>query len=356
MSELLSIWNSNDLAGGTTPAPFAIPNNPNARTLKINNQSRFWLLLTRTQSNINVDRIEPFSFLIIPFESDLSLSIDTSINVPSSLTPDNEFVDYSAITGGTVGYLKGSTMFSGDLNSLISNDQLTVSQIYNTSKTFDIPQGTTNTNLKIAFLPNGKLANVHHIDVYISSPNNYSYSVAWGNAYAIFSDGTSKNASATYSVTNNGFNSYSLDGNGVICNNISISLNASPATALEETITVYYAIDTNETSIETVDGVVSRPYEATLKDSSGSITNANTWQQALVGVSSRRYLLVQNLSSYDMWALLWGTSNQPSPGAPGSIYLSPNGGSFVMENTTVSTDYLFMAASNAGAKFTVRFI
>jgi hypothetical protein len=112
MSELIPVWNTTNLAAANKLPPFVIPNNPNARSLKINNQSRYWLLLSKSNSSIIVDRIEPFSFLISPFQADLSLAIDTSGNQASSLTPDQEFVDYSTIDG-VIGYLKGSTQFSG---------------------------------------------------------------------------------------------------------------------------------------------------------------------------------------------------------------------------------------------------
>lgn len=514
MSELLPIWNNVDLTGGSTPPPFTIPNNPNAATLKINNQSRYWLILYKAQSNIDVDRIEPFSFLIMPNQADIALKIDTTGNASSSLQPDKEFVDYSTINGA-INYFKGSTQFNGSAsvsiagsvniansqmnvsimgtptftlaagtsvsisnptfqissmpavnlaagttvnitgtptmninsmpavtignatlnvkfdqtagnnsvtiagtpsvtitnssvnvsvigtptvnisnsvlnvalsgsgnnvniantpsvnvsnaitissgtinvnsaNATIVNEQLTVASIYNASTTFSVPAGTTSANFNFQFIPNGTLANIHHVDLYIVSPNLYGYTVGSGSAFATFADGTTKNANANYSVTYNGFNNYSLDGNAVICNKIQFSVTCS-ATALAETITVYYAIDSNETSIGTIDGVITKPYDNPLKDASGSIATANTWTQAQPAVLNRRYLLVQNLSSSDMWVLLWGSSGQPTPGAPGSIYLAPNGGSFVMENTFCSTDYVFIASPTVGAKYTVRY-
>jgi hypothetical protein len=119
MSELTPIWNNTDLAGATAPAPYAIPNNPNAKSLIINNQSRYWLIISQTQTNIKVDRVEPFSYLTLPFEGDLSLSVDTEKG-KSSLAPDYQFVDFSAING-IVGYQKGSTQFSGASTVDISN-------------------------------------------------------------------------------------------------------------------------------------------------------------------------------------------------------------------------------------------
>lgn len=56
----------------------------------------------------------PFSNLIIPTESDLSLSVDTVDGTApkSSLTPDRQFVDCSFINGA-ISYQENSTQFSG---------------------------------------------------------------------------------------------------------------------------------------------------------------------------------------------------------------------------------------------------
>lgn len=120
MSELTPIWDNTDLTGATLPLPYKIPNNPNAKTIKLNNQSRYWLIISQTNSGKQLDRIEPFSFIIFPYEPDLTLSIDT-INIvqESTLTPDKEFIDYTTF-GVTVGYQKGSTLFSGATPSIIT--------------------------------------------------------------------------------------------------------------------------------------------------------------------------------------------------------------------------------------------
>lgn len=119
MAELLPIWNSTDLSGAATLRPFPIPNNPNARGLKINNQSRYWILIQKTATGQNVDRIEPFSYITMPFESDISLAIDTSEPLQNSLTPDTEFVDFSTLNVN-IGYTKGSTLFSGSTPTIIT--------------------------------------------------------------------------------------------------------------------------------------------------------------------------------------------------------------------------------------------
>jgi hypothetical protein len=125
MSELVPIWNHNDLTGATLPPFFPIPNNPNARSLKINNQSQYWLFLSKTQTNTIVDRIMPFSNLIIPIENDLSISIDTADGTApkSSLTPDRQFVDCSFINGA-ISYQENSTQFSGTSTVEVSQAQI----------------------------------------------------------------------------------------------------------------------------------------------------------------------------------------------------------------------------------------
>jgi hypothetical protein len=648
MSELIPIWNHQQLTGATTPPPFVIPNNPNAKTIKINNQSRYWLILTKTQSNIDVDRIEPFSFLIFPFEADLSLRIDTSGNQESSLSPDKEFVDYSVING-FITYQKGSTQFNGAAsvsiagnvnignsqldvaiqgtptvnlanntvqitgtptfnigsmpnvtianatlkvqldqsggnntvniagtpsvniansslnvsltgtntvnlaagttvaisgtptmniasmpnvtianatlkvqldqtggnntvniagtpsvniansslnvtltgtntvnlaagstvsitgtptmnigsmpnvtianatlkvqldqtggnntvniagtpsvniansslnvaiqgtptfnlgagasvsiagtptmnigsmpnvtiansslnvsltgtntvnigsmpnvniaggsvtvtsgNTTVVNQQLPVGFIYNAKATFVVPAGTNGTNYALfnyQFLSNGTMANVHHVDFYIHSNGGISYAVQAANGYTTFADGTTWNTNSNWTITANGVNSYSADGQASICNDIQFQI-ISPAQTLSspDTITVYFAIDTNETAIGTIDGVPIKPYSDSIKDASGTITTANTVQQVL-GWSPKRYIFFQNLSSSVMYIGL-GNTILPGNGTAGSILIPPYGGSYTVDGTYCSADLLFVYCQTAGAAFTCKY-
>jgi hypothetical protein len=615
MSELISIWNSKQLVGAKTLPPFIIPNNPNARSIKINNQCRYWLLIGKANTSIIVDRIEPFSHLVFPYEPDISIAIDNSGNNASSLNADLEFVDYSTING-YIGYQKGSTQFSGSstvtiggsvnignsqlnvgivgtptfniaagnsitiagtptfnvgtmpavtfaagstvqisgtptmnigtlpavtignatlnikldqtngnnqvvisgtpsvtitnssinvaiqgtptfnlgagatvaisgtptfnvgtmpsvtignatlnikldqtagnntvmiggtpnvtitnssLNvaiqgtptfnlgagatvaisgtptfnvgtmpsvtianstltvaltgtnntvnigntpsvninnaisiasgtisvssAIITNQQLQVSQIYQTNKTFSIPITISQTSpypVGLQFLANGTLANVHHVDIYIYSPQGVGYKVVGSQQNAIMADGRSFNATPNvpYGITYNGFNSYQLDGNAVIMNLLTIQLelqNGQAALTTPDNIVVYYAIDSNETAIGTTDGVFIKPYSSGLNDASGSITTGMTSQQVLpaVNAGARRYLLFQNLSGFDMWINFGATSAQV--GAAGSIWIPPNGGQITFEGTYCCCDYLMVACSSAGAKFTCKY-
>lgn len=126
MSELISIWKNSDLTGATLPPPFSIPNNPSARSIQINNQSKYWLILSKKQTGQDVLRMEPFSYQTMPTVPDLQLRIDTDLaNTSSSLTADNEFVDYSSIEG-LITYQKGSTQFSGESTVNVSQAQVTM--------------------------------------------------------------------------------------------------------------------------------------------------------------------------------------------------------------------------------------
>lgn len=510
MSELIPIWNHEQLTGATTPPPFVIPNNPNAKTIKINNQSRYWLILTKTQSNIDVDRIEPFSFLIFPFEADLSLRIDTSGNQESSLSPDKEFVDYSVING-FITYQKGSTQFNGAAsvsiagnvnignsqldvsiqgtptvnlanntvqiagtptfnvgsmpnvtianatlkvqldqtggnntvniagtpsvniansslnvaiqgtptvnlgagasvsisgtptmnigsmpnvtianstlnvaltgtntvnigsmpsvniasgsvtvtsgNTTVVNQQLPVSFIYNAKATYTVPAGTNGSNYALfnyQFLANGTMANVHHIDFYIHSNGGISYGVQAAEGYTTFSDGSTFNTTSNWTITTNGVNSFSADGPAAICNDIQFQI-ISPAQTLSspDTITVYFAIDTNETAIGTTEGVPIKPYSDSIKDASGTITKAGAVQQVL-GWNPKRYIFFQNLSSSVMYIGL-GYTIFPGNGTAGSILIPPNGGSYTVDGTFCTADYLFVYCQTAGAAFTCKY-
>lgn len=148
MSELTPIWNNNDLTAATPPATYAISNNPNARSLIINNQSRYWLIISQTQTNIKVDRVEPFSYLTLPFEGDLSLSVDAEKG-KSSLSPDYQFVDYSAING-VVGYQKGSTQFSGSSSVSIENASVGITATTVTVNNDSLSHGLTDGSGTIA--------------------------------------------------------------------------------------------------------------------------------------------------------------------------------------------------------------
>lgn len=129
MAELLPIWGNSQLTGGTPPPAFNFPNTNNAKTIKINNQSRYWLILSQTQTGIDIDRIEPFSFLIMPYQPDMSIRVDPEDTPVSSLAADMEFVDYSTMSN-VVAYSKGSTWFMGTQSTTIEGDVNLGSQGY----------------------------------------------------------------------------------------------------------------------------------------------------------------------------------------------------------------------------------
>lgn len=119
MSELTTIWNHAALTGASPPAPYVLPNMQGC-SIKINNQSQYWLQITKAQTGVVVDKMEPYSFLILPNVKDMALKVDSSHPV-SSLSPDTQMVDFSTMTGKEQ-YQKGSTQFNGASNVIIKGD------------------------------------------------------------------------------------------------------------------------------------------------------------------------------------------------------------------------------------------
>jgi hypothetical protein len=278
--------------------------------------------------------------------STLNVSLSgTNNNVTISGTPTVTVSNAINIASGTI------TVSSA--NATIVNQQVAVGQLYNASVALTIPINTSTNQFNYKFLANGVLANVHHVDFYIKSANGYVYKVVTANAFTYFADGSSFNASASWNLTNNGVNSYSSDGQAVICNNIQFTLTTTAPTAAQDSITVYFAIDAQETAIGTTDGVYVKPYNASILDNSGAITTANTAQQILTYQFGRRYLFFQNLSSSDMYIGLGVTA--PTVGGSGAIWVPANGGTFTMEGSFCSADYLQVICGTATAKYTCKF-
>jgi hypothetical protein len=117
MAELLKIWNEQQLTGDVLPPPFDIPNSPGC-SIKINNQSRYWLKIVKRAQGTLIDRLAPFSYLITPNLSDISVEIDAD-SPASSLNPDHQYVEYSTMQG-SVQYATGSTQFNGAQNVTVN--------------------------------------------------------------------------------------------------------------------------------------------------------------------------------------------------------------------------------------------
>lgn len=91
------------------------------------------------------------------------------------------------------------------------------------------------------------------------------------------------------------------------------------------------------------------PDRVSLTDRSGSITAGGTAQTAMNANSSRKYLLIQNNSSGNLWFNfgIAAVQNQPS------ILLQP-GQSFVMEDRVISTQSVSIIGATTGQTFTAK--
>lgn len=294
MSELLSIWNNTQLTATSPPPPFSIPNSPNAKTIKINNQSRHWILIFKTNTNINVDRIEPFSYLTLPFERDISLKIDNSSDiVESSLQADKEFVDYSTLDTGGIVFSKGSTQFSGSSTVTLSGS-VTISN--------------TSLNVAIQGIP--------------------TFNIGAQNTVSI--NGTpTVNINTMPSVT--------------IANpSINVSLAGTNSVNIG-----------NMPSVTIASGTInSTPSSDSIQDVSGSIGSANISQQLFIqSTSNRRYVFFQNISDTDMW-INW---NSPAiVNNAGSILIPANGGKIVYEGSFIPKDALYAICTVANKMYTLK--
>lgn len=93
-----------------------------------------------------------------------------------------------------------------------------------------------------------------------------------------------------------------------------------------------------------------RPSTGTLTDRSGTITTGGTAQQAMAANTSRKYLLIQNISDTNMWINFTTTAVQDSP----SILLLANGGSLAQEAGFVSTEAVSIICATTGKKWTAK--
>lgn len=351
MSELLRIWNNNQLLlGGSPPPPFTIPNNPSAKTLKINNQSRYWLLLSNSAS-VNIDRIEPFSFLTMPIQNDITLSVDVSMNLSSALIPDNQYVEYSSMSS-IVAYQKGSIQFSG--TSL--ND---VSSIYNGIGFYTFPAGQTSNDIEFSFLPPKSMVDFHKAYIMIQSSSGISYNLTTASTGTQFvpDSVTYLPGVPTYTPTKLGTNTWVISGAPMIANVITMTLTVNSALSNPDPLDIFYLVDAADTAIETLpgQGVAVQPNSTNMLDASGTITLANVSQQVLANDTSnmRRYILFQNLSDTDMWI---NFGSPATVGAFGSIWVAPAGGSISFEAGFCPVDALSVICSAANKYFTLKYV
>lgn len=86
-----------------------------------------------------------------------------------------------------------------------------------------------------------------------------------------------------------------------------------------------------------------------LTDRSGTITAGGTAQQVMAANAARQYLLYQNTSDTDQWINFGVVAVAASP----SIKIAPSG-SFEMERSFVSTQYVSVFCATTGKAFTAK--
>lgn len=87
-----------------------------------------------------------------------------------------------------------------------------------------------------------------------------------------------------------------------------------------------------------------------LSDHSGTIGAGGTAQTIIPANTSRRYLLVQNVSDAVMWVDIGATAVESQP----SILLLANGGSLVFEGAFIPTGLVSVRGATTGKAFTAK--
>lgn len=87
-----------------------------------------------------------------------------------------------------------------------------------------------------------------------------------------------------------------------------------------------------------------------LVDHSGTIANGGAAQTVMAANTSRRYLLIENLSSGDLWFNFTTTAVIGQP----SLRLPPAPSSFVMEDSPISSEAISIIGATTGQAFTAK--
>lgn len=87
----------------------------------------------------------------------------------------------------------------------------------------------------------------------------------------------------------------------------------------------------------------------TIHDASGAVTTGGVAQTACAANEARVYLLLQNVSAYDMWANFGVDAIANAP----SIKLPPNG-AIVFEGSFVPQDTVSIYCASTGAKYVIK--
>ena len=90
--------------------------------------------------------------------------------------------------------------------------------------------------------------------------------------------------------------------------------------------------------------------QVSFTDRSGTLAAGSVAQQIMAANLNRKYLLVQNVSSGDMWINFNTNANLNQP----SILLLADGGSFVMEGSAIVTDSVSIIGATIGQQYTAK--
>ena len=115
------------------------------------------------------------------------------------------------------------------------------------------------------------------------------------------------------------------------------------------TINQPVAVTDNNGSL-TVDGTVTVASDkgSVSEASTQSITTGGTHQQVFAANSSRKYLLIQNISDTDMYL---GLGFNPSNTTPAGLLLAKSGGGIVFESSYIPTSEVRIVCATTGKRF-----
>jgi hypothetical protein len=96
--------------------------------------------------------------------------------------------------------------------------------------------------------------------------------------------------------------------------------------------------------------VVTAPSGGNLTDCSGTITEGGTSQELVAALTTRKYLLIQNLSDEVMWINFGADAEADS----GSIKLAVASDPFIMQGSFVSTQTVNIVSATTGKAYTAK--
>lgn len=89
--------------------------------------------------------------------------------------------------------------------------------------------------------------------------------------------------------------------------------------------------------------------QGSLTDGSGTITTGGTSQEVFAANTSRRYLLIQNVSAEDLWVQFGGAAVQDQP----SVKLGPSD-ALIFDGSFIPTEQAQIIGATTGSEFTAK--